>query len=69
MSVPNWKSGFTRIRPGVYDDGKGGLHIDEEEMLDANGYEVTPENIRTLREALREMAKKGDFRVHEEDHE
>jgi hypothetical protein len=43
-----------RISPGVYDDGRGGLHIDARELLREHGWPDTPENRRTLIEAASE---------------
>jgi hypothetical protein len=51
------KSKMTKLCPGGYDDGKGGLHIDEAELLTAAGYADTPANRRTLREAMRDLAQ------------
>ena len=39
---------MTRIAPGVYDDGAGGMHLDVDELLEANGYEPTDENRKRL---------------------
>lgn len=47
---------MSRLAPGVYDDGKGGLHLDVDELLEANGYEATPENIRRLDDEIRTIA-------------
>lgn len=49
-------SRFTRLMPGAYSDGQGGLHLDVEEMLEAGGYADTPQNRRTLTEAAERMA-------------
>lgn len=45
-------SRWSRIAPGVYDDGQGGMHLDVTELLEANGFEDTPENRRTLEREL-----------------
>jgi ribosomal protein S27AE len=45
---------MTRLAPGVYDDGRGGLHLDIAELLAASGYADTPENRETLIAAARE---------------
>ena len=45
---------MTRLAPGVYDDGRGGLHLDMRELLHANGFADTPENRATLLEAARD---------------
>jgi hypothetical protein len=47
---------LTRIAPGVYDDGKGGLHLDAHELLEANGFQATPENIRRLDDEIKTIA-------------
>jgi hypothetical protein len=48
-----------RIRPGVYDDEQGGLHIEPGELLAAAGYPDTPTNRETLvLEAIRLFAKR-----------
>lgn len=36
--------GSKRIAPGIYSDGAGGMHIDAAELLEAHGFEPTPEN-------------------------
>ena len=51
MSDPGW----TRIAPGVYDDGAGGMHIVIEELLAGNGYADTPANRATLLAVIREQ--------------
>ena len=42
-----------RLMLGVYDDERGGLHIDMAEFLAANGYPDTPENRDTFLAAVR----------------
>ena len=49
---PRW----TRLDPGVYDDGAGGLHLDVAELLAAHGYADTPQNRRTLETELDAIA-------------
>jgi hypothetical protein len=44
------RSGWTQIGAGVYDDGRGGLHIVVPEFLAGNGYKDTPTNRQTLLE-------------------
>lgn len=44
MTHPSIPAGATRIGPGIYDSHDGEMHIDAAEMLEANGYEPTPEN-------------------------
>jgi hypothetical protein len=50
------KTKMTRLGPGAYYDGQGGLHFDEAELLRAHGYADTPANRATLRAAMREVA-------------
>ena len=57
---------MTQISPGVYDDGKGGMHIDEAELLEANGYADTPENRRMMRKALADYGRESKTPVTEE---
>jgi hypothetical protein len=45
----------TRLGPGVYDDGDGGLHLALGELLEANGYPDTPANREALVEAARDI--------------
>jgi hypothetical protein len=49
---PRW----SRIAPGVYDDGAGGMHLEVTELLEAHGFEDTPENRRTLEHELQAVA-------------
>jgi hypothetical protein len=44
-----------RLAPGVYDDDEGGLHIAVVELLEANGYDDTPENRQKLIDAARDV--------------
>jgi hypothetical protein len=53
---PRDLAGMVRLAPGVYDDGKGGMHLDVDELLEANGFEATPENIRRLDDEIRTIA-------------
>ena len=43
-----------RLAPGVYDDGKGGMHIDLTELLSAHGFHDTPANREALIKAVHE---------------
>lgn len=52
MIDPSWR----RIAPGAYDDGQGGLHIDADEILLANGYENNAENKAALDKAAFNLA-------------
>ena len=54
MSSKDWKRGLRRLAPGVYDDGKGAMHLDLAEMCEANGYLPTEENQETLLRAWME---------------
>jgi hypothetical protein len=56
MSGPRDLADMVRLAPGVYDDGKGGMHLDVDELLDAHGYAHTPENIRRLDDEIRTIA-------------
>jgi len=56
VSDPGGLAGMTRLAPGVYDDGKGGLHLDVDELLVANGFQATPENIRRLDDEIKTIA-------------
>ena len=56
MSDPGGLASMTRLAPGVYDDGKGGLHLDVDELLVANGFQATPENIRRLDDEIKTIA-------------
>jgi hypothetical protein len=49
------KQRLTRIAPGVYDDGKGGMHLVLPELLVAHGYADTPENRALLERTMRKM--------------
>lgn len=56
------KDGMTKLAPGIYDDGRGGIHIGLAELLDAHGYADTPQSraavVAGARDALSEMAGK-----------
>jgi hypothetical protein len=52
VSGEDWKRGLKRIAPGLYDDGEGRLHLDDAELLEANGYAATAENLAVLYQAL-----------------
>lgn len=43
-----------RLAPGVYDDERGGLHLDVAELLAASGYADTPDNRAMLLAAARD---------------
>lgn len=42
---------------GVWVDGDGTLHFDLEEMIRGAGYEPTPDNLRAMERAARDMAR------------
>jgi hypothetical protein len=46
-----------QIAPGVYDDERGGLHLDAAELLAANGFAVTPANVERLAAEARRMMR------------
>lgn len=48
---PDWHA----LLPGVYDDGRGGLHIVLNEFLAAHGYADTPANRATLLAAVHDQ--------------
>lgn len=52
-----------RLKPGIYHDGAGGLHIDVTEMLRANGWPDTPANRDAIEQAARDMF--GTIEVHD----
>jgi hypothetical protein len=54
--------GWHPLAPGAYSDGHGGLHLVIEEMLAGNNYADTPENRRSLIDAMRAVA--GRHKVH-----
>jgi hypothetical protein len=54
--TPGDLASMARLAPGVYDDGKGGLHLEVNELLEANGFEPTPENIRRLDDEIKTIA-------------
>jgi hypothetical protein len=54
--VSDAPAGMTRLAPGVYDDGKGGMHLDAVEFLEASGYAATRENVDRLMHKAREIA-------------
>jgi hypothetical protein len=47
---------MSQLAPGIYDDGQGGLHLDVDELLTANGYDPTPENVARLEQEIRAIA-------------
>jgi len=53
--------GWSPLTPGTYDDGRGGLHLVLDEMLEAHGYADTPENRQALIDATR--ARQGKVHV------
>jgi hypothetical protein len=56
VSGPGELAGMTRLAPGVYDDGNGGLHLDVDELLEAHGFEPNPENVRRLDDEIKTIA-------------
>jgi hypothetical protein len=62
----DWKRGLQRIRPGLYADDRGGLHIDEEELLEASGYEANEHNRQMIRGAVAKLAGETGARFHDE---
>ena len=56
---------MTRLAPGVYDDGAGAMHLDVDELLEANGFEPTPENRRRLEGELEAIAASYGISVDE----
>ena len=56
MSDPGELAGMTRLAPGVYDDGHGGVHLDADEFLEANGYEANDETREQLARVGRKLA-------------
>lgn len=53
-----------RLAPGVYDDGRGGMHVDVSELLTANGWADTPANRAMFESTWREWAAKNHTPVH-----
>lgn len=48
------KAGFVKLAPGVYADTvTNTLHLDVAELLEDNGYAVTPENAAMVEKATR----------------
>lgn len=43
------------LGPGIYDDGRGGMHVDLDEIVESTGREPTPENKRAVARAIREI--------------
>jgi hypothetical protein len=64
----DWKRGLQRIRPGLYADDRGGLHIDEEELLEASGYPANEHNRQMIRGDVARLAGEtgATFHVHDE---
>lgn len=56
MSDPGEPVHLTRLAPGVYDDGHGGLHLNPAELLAANGYAVTPDSVSQIERKAAELA-------------
>lgn len=60
-----------RLAPGVYDDERGGLHLDLAELLTANGFADTPANralmIQTWRDWGAEQATPVQVTITDED--
>ena len=56
---------MTRIAPGVYDDGAGGMHLDVDELLEANGFEPTAANRQRLEGELEAIASSYGIPVDE----
>jgi hypothetical protein len=57
-------AGSRKVAPGVYVLGEV-MHLEVEEMLEANGYAATPENVRSLADGARELAVKHGLLVRE----
>jgi hypothetical protein len=55
----DWK----RVGPGIYDDGKGAMHVVLTELLAGAGYRDTPDNRKVLQEAMRKIGVKYDVDV------
>lgn len=49
-------AGWTKLNLGVYVSPDGALHLSLRDLLEANGYEVTPENLAALVDAARAMS-------------
>lgn len=45
-----------RLDAGVYADRDGGLHLIADELLEAHGFDPTPENVERLQAELRSVA-------------
>jgi len=45
------------IVPGLWLDTKGGIHMDVDEALEANGFELTDENRDKICEAFKELIR------------
>jgi hypothetical protein len=56
VSDPGELAGMTRLAPGVYDDGHGGMHLDADEFLEAGGYEANDETREQLVRVARRLA-------------
>lgn len=54
---------MVRLMPGVYDDGRGGLHLVLGELLEGAGYVDTPENRAMLLAEWRGWAQGHDVRI------
>ena len=49
--------GMMQMTQGIYADGRGGIHVDPIEVLQAEGYPVTPRNVRKLKKAIGEVIR------------
>jgi hypothetical protein len=67
VSDPGELAGMTKLAPGVYDDGNGGMHLDADEFLEANGYEANAETREQLARVGRKLADEHglDYAVEE----
>lgn len=55
----NCRRFWRQLNPGVWDDGMGALHIDIDENLRGNGYEVNEQTRRMLTETWRKLIEQG----------
>jgi len=58
---------MTRLGPGIYDDGHGGLHVDVGEALEHLGKPYTPKNERVPLEQVRQVARQHGLPIMEVD--
>lgn len=63
MNIPEKFAGMRRLSVGIYDDGRGGLHINAEEVCAARGVPCTAENFEAVAAAAARHAAQHEIPI------